>query len=113
VYHCRMWASNQEKPKGKKMSRRDYTAKMPWGETLTISADLDEASANIAVVIDSYDDGPKMDPTPYQTADARHRKSEAVMLAVSYCGREWYAQHTDRRDSAEILAEIESEIVVS
>lgn len=96
------------------MSKKIYTAKMPWGEMLTISADLSQASANIAVVITGADgEDDRIDPTPYQTADAKHRAKEAIMLAVTYCGREWYANPDDTRDSAEILKEIESKIKVA
>lgn len=116
---CESWASGKtpipREVRGvsleSNMSRKHYTAKMPWGEAITISADLVQASANIAILIDGEED--RVDPTPYQTADARHRTREAVMLAVAYCGREWYAEPTDHRDSSRILAEIEKKIKIT
>lgn len=94
------------------MARKNYTARMPWGETLIVSADLVEASAPICTVSEDDDGEESLDPTPYQTADARHREKDAVMLAVEYCGREWFAQPNDDRETDEILKEIKSKIVV-
>lgn len=95
------------------MARKNYTAKMPWGETLTVSADLVEASAPICTVSEDGEGEESLDPTPYQTADARHREMDAVMLAVEYCGREWFAEPGDKRETSEILADIRKNIKVS
>jgi hypothetical protein len=95
------------------MARKNYTAKMPWGDKLIVSADLVEASAPICTVTEDEDGEESLDSTPYQTADARHRELDAVMLAVEYCGREWYAQPGDTRETAEILAEIRQGVKIA
>jgi hypothetical protein len=93
------------------MARTDYSARMPWGETLTISADLEQASANIAIAgpPEGDDDEPSWSPTPYQTADARHRATDAMILAVRYSGTEWYTDPS-KGDADDQLAEIEAAI---
>lgn len=85
-----------------------YTTELPWGDTFKISADLTQASATIYNVAD---DGEET-ATQYQTADARHDATEAVMLALSTCGRDYFAQPGDDRDDDEILAEIREQIEV-
>ena len=92
------------------MSRKNYNVKMPWGETLIVSADLTQASAPICTVSENDEGEEILDPTPYQTADAAHRPKKAVMLVIEYCNRDWYANPNDDRDSSDILAEIEKMI---
>lgn len=58
-----------------------YIIKMTWGDTLEMECNLSEASAPIIV------DG---DYSPYQTADARHRLTDAARLAVLDQGRDWW-----------------------
>lgn len=95
------------------MSRKTYTAQMPWGDTLTISADLTQASAPILYAgPEEYEGEKNWVSTPYQTADARHREVHAMMLAVEYAGAEWYRAPNDRRPAAKILAEIRRSITV-
>ena len=94
------------------MARKNYSAKMPWGETLIISADLVEASAPILTVSEDDEGEEITSPTPYQTADARHRELDAVMLAVEYCGREWFAEPGDKRETSEILTDIRKSVKV-
>jgi hypothetical protein len=89
-----------------------YETVMPWGETLRISADLTQAGANIYYSAGDGDDGEQWDCTPYQTADARHREHDAVMLVIGYLGRSWYAAPDDDRNADAILAEIGDEIDV-
>jgi hypothetical protein len=95
------------------MARKNYTAKMPWGDTLIVSADLVEASALICTVTEDEDGEESLDSTPYQTADAKHRELDAVMLAVQYCGRDWFATPGDPRETDEILAEIRNGIKIT
>jgi hypothetical protein len=83
---------------------------MPWGEEFSIVVDLSQANSQICIVNEDDEGEEFLDPTPYQTADARHYKNKAMMLAIEYCGREWYADPKDSRNSSEILKEIEGMI---
>jgi hypothetical protein len=77
------------------MSTTIYTAKLPWGEALKISADLSQASAPI-----SYQDGKEWISTPFQTADARHDASNAVRLILDWFGPAYYME--DGNDGADV-----------
>lgn len=80
------------------MMTTTYRYRMPWGETLEISADLTHASAPIWIV-GNEDEGIADTPTPYQTADARHREEEMLRLVVEYLGARWYC--TDEQMESE------------
>jgi len=64
--------------------------------TVYVTANLVEASAPITTYFgsdpdydtrgeDCDDDGNRWAPTPYQTADARHREDEMAKLVADYC----------------------------
>jgi hypothetical protein len=91
---------------GRRMTMVTYETVMPWGETLRISADLTQAAATIYYSAGDGGDEEQWVCTPYQTADARHRAHNAVMLVIGYLGRSWYAAPDDERDDDAILAEI-------
>lgn len=67
----------------------DYTVRLTFG-TLTVRANLAEASAPIQIV-DAEGDATS---TGYQTADARHEVREMARLAVLSCGRDYYLDPT-------------------
>ncbi len=83
------------------MATTIYTARLPWGETLTISADLSQASAQI-----TYRDGKEWIGTPFQTADARHNEINAVRLILDYFGPGYYREPDDDREPDDVLDEI-------
>lgn len=71
-------------------------------ETFRFRADLAQASAPI-----EYEgaDGEWV-TTQYQTADACHDVGRAARLALSACGRDYFAAPGDERDDDEILDEL-------
>lgn len=76
--------------------RQTYSYRMPWGETLRISADLAQASAPI--YLPSEEEGEDGMQLPYQTADARHLESEMLRLVVDYLGADFYASPDSEDD---------------
>lgn len=84
------------------MTRSRYTAEMPWGESLTISAELANASSPIHYMTDDGD----FVSTPFQTADARHDMRRAMRIAIEFLGSDWYANPDDDRDDDEIVDDI-------
>lgn len=89
------------------MSQTIYTANIKGIGTFRFSADLDRASAPICIEgQDDLEDEQRWTQTQYQTADARHRRDDALRLALRACGREYYADPDDRRDESEILNEL-------
>lgn len=75
-----------------------YEWDLPTGETLRIRADLAEAGAPILYEADGV-----WYSTPYQSADARHRPSEALKLVLAYLGPDYYRDPTDDQSDEEIL----------
>lgn len=71
--------------------RATYRVRLTF-DTLLVSADLTEASAPIQVLIEDEDedDGYRVVPTPYQTADARHDERQMARLAVRAMGGEYW-----------------------
>lgn len=78
-----------------------YTADLGF-DTLTISADLSQASAPISYL---GPDGEHVS-TPHQTADALHDLRAAFRLVVEHLGSDYYADPDDDRDDDEILDEL-------
>lgn len=93
------------------MSRTIYTVQLPF-DKFRFSADLAEASAQIRVV-GTADDTDEDWGTQYQTADARHRETDAARLALRACGREYFAAPGDDRSDDEILDELLDGVAVS
>jgi len=81
-----------------------YEWALSTGETLRIRANLAEASAPIL-----YEADGDWYSTPYQSADARHRPSEALRLVLAYLGPDYYRDLTDDRSDEEILDAIVEE----
>ncbi len=79
-----------------------YTASLSFEPNFRFAANLAEASATIYLV----DEDGELSPTQYQTADARHSVTEALRLALSACGEDYYVDPSDDRDADEQLAEI-------
>lgn len=67
----------------------DYTVRLTF-DTLTVRANLAEASAPIKIV----DEDGIATSTGYQTADARHDARIMARLAVLSCGRDYYLDPT-------------------
>lgn len=74
-----------------------YTQK---GNTFIMVADLTEASAPIGFL---NDDG-EYQPSPFQTADARHRTRAAATLLV-----DWFASNGDEADKVVSVEDIDDE----
>lgn len=89
------------------MATTIYTARLPWGETLKISADLSQASAPI-----SYKDGNEWIGTPFQTADARHNECSAIRLILDWFGPGYYRDPDDDRDPDDVLDEIMGDVSI-
>lgn len=85
-----------------------YNIVMPWGETLTFSANLARAEVPIYIVSDNEEI-----TTQYLTAHAKHRLHDAAMLAIKYMGRDWYASPDDDRSNEEILTELEKLVIIN
>jgi hypothetical protein len=68
------------------MARLLYSARLGF-DTLHFTADLDQASAQINIVDSARGDAT---PTQYQTSDARHRTRDALRLALTACGHDYY-----------------------
>jgi hypothetical protein len=79
-----------------------YSAKLPGIGIFRFAADLSRAETPI--YIDDADGN--WHSTQYQTADARHRKTEALRLALRACGREFFGDPNDERDDSDILDEL-------
>lgn len=75
-----------------------YEWTLPTGETLRIWADLVSARSPIMYEADGV-----WYSTPYKTADARHRPSEALRLVLAYLGPDYYLDPTDDRPYDEII----------
>lgn len=67
------------------MSYQTYTVTLTF-DTFQFRADLVEASANIQ----SVDEDGEVTPSPYQTADARHRECDAAKLLLRYYGGDYW-----------------------
>jgi hypothetical protein len=72
-----------------------YLVELTDGQTFRFSADLVQAAAGISVNFHDPDDANDWQPTPYQTADARHSAWQAALLLAEH-----YA--TDRDDCTEV-----------
>ena len=91
-----------------------YTYRMPWGETLRISADLSQATAPISYEGLDLGDGAEWTQTPYQTADARHDEREMLRLVVDHLGAEWYADpSSDLSHEGQLRAAVDGARLIS
>jgi hypothetical protein len=61
-----------------------YTVRLTDGQTFWMLANLAEASAPIRANFHDPDDDGAWQNTPYQTADASHRATEAAHLVATY-----------------------------
>ena len=83
------------------MSNVIFTAHLAF-DKFRFSCDLTQASSPIRI---ETEDG-EFTSTQYQVADARHREHDALKLALSACGRDYFAEPDDERDSDDIIEEI-------
>lgn len=84
------------------MTKTHYLITLTDGQRFRMSANLVEASASIAVSFpwQDEDDEPVWQPTPYQTADARHDTHRAAELCAEYFA-------TDVDDCTEVASVVE------
>lgn len=83
-----------------------YTIKMAFGETLEVEVDFAQAAATIYTLGEDEDGEPARYPTPYQTADCRHRADDLKRLMIEHAGPDFYrAPDDDREDWDQILDE--------
>lgn len=86
-----------------------YTFVTPY-DSFRFRANFANAASPIQSNFDDYDD---MDeswrPTGLQVADVGHCPDEAARCILASCGRDWYANPTDERDTETILDEVVSD----
>lgn len=80
---------------------RVYEWSLPSGETLKLRANLADAGAPI-----HYEAEGCWHALPYRSGNALHRPREALRLALTYFGPDYYRDPTDDRSDDEILNDI-------